>query len=197
MVMHSKVPSNIVRKLDSTEISDQQWKELKQSKAYLAQCPIWVMDQAGRVIDIYGNIASLIAKQNIGVVYLDYLQLLSPGCGGNIYEQVTNISRDLKSMAKELNIALICLCQLNRASESREKNEPRMSDLRDSGAIEQDADQIWLLHRPGYYDSEAQHDLAHLTVAKNRVGPTGVANLFWMADTMRFENLSMDEDLVE
>jgi hypothetical protein len=131
---------------------------------------------------------------------IDYLQLMTaPSSSESRQVEVSAISRGVKALARELNIPVICLSQLNRAAEQREGHRPRMSDLRESGSIEQDADVIMLLHREEYYhqadpawlndpDNEDKLGLAELIIAKQRNGPTGVANMHWDARTMRFKN---------
>ena len=125
------------------------------------------------------------------LVVIDYLGLIQ-GEGQSIYERTTKISGDLKRMARSLKIPVLCLAQLNRTSESRSDKHPTMSDLRDSGAIEQDADAILLLHRPGLYMDEqpsgSQAQDFEIQIAKNRHGPTGKVVLTWYARNGRFQD---------
>ena len=125
------------------------------------------------------------------LVVIDYLGLIQ-GEGQSIYERITKISGDLKRMARSLKIPVLCLAQLNRTSESRSDKHPTMSDLRDSGAIEQDADGILLLHRPGVYwdeqPTEEQSQPFEIQIAKNRHGPTGKVSLIWYARNGRFQD---------
>jgi replicative DNA helicase len=140
-------------------------------------------------------------KQRFGIrcIVVDYLQLLtSPGHGRESRQvEVSAISRGIKAMARELNLPVICLAQLNRGSEQREGNRPRMSDMRESGSIEQDADVVLLLHREAYYhlsdpawmeENEDRVNEAELIIAKQRNGPTGVVRLVWDNHTTRFKN---------
>ncbi len=140
-------------------------------------------------------------KQRFGIrcVVVDYLQLLtSPGNGRESRQvEVSAISRGIKAMARELSLPVVCLAQLNRGSEQREGNRPRMSDLRESGSIEQDADVVLLLHREAYYhqgdpawmeENEDRIHEAELIIAKQRNGPTGVVRLVWDNHTTRFKN---------
>jgi replicative DNA helicase len=131
---------------------------------------------------------------------IDYLQLLtSPGAARESRQvEVSTISRGIKALARELDLPVVCLAQLNRASEQREGNRPRMADLRESGSIEQDADVIILLHREDYYHVQDENwaienpdkiGVAELIIAKQRNGPTGVVKLKWDAATTRFKNL--------
>src|SRR5207247_5015538 len=104
-------------------------------------------------------------------------------------EQIAKISRRLKTLARELNVPVVALSQLNRAVENREDRRPRMADLRESGAIEQDADLVLLLHRPEYYDPNDQPGIAEIIVAKNRNGPTGRIKLTFLKNLTRFEKI--------
>ena len=131
---------------------------------------------------------------------IDYLQLMSAGSRVESRQiEVSEISRGVKAMARELNVPVICLSQLNRAAEQREGHRPRMSDLRESGSIEQDADVVMMLHREDYYHSGDQHwmaanqdklGVAELIIAKQRNGPTGTVMLQWDSGTTRFGNLA-------
>lgn len=140
-------------------------------------------------------------KQRYGIrcIVIDYLQLLtSPGQGRESRQvEVSAISRGIKALARELEVPVICLAQLNRGSEQREGNRPRMSDLRESGSIEQDADVVLLLHREAYYhlsdpawmeENEEKANEAELIIAKQRNGPTGIVRLVWDTHTTRFKN---------
>lgn len=127
----------------------------------------------------------------LGLVVVDYLQLLEPmpeHKRENKTNQVAGISRALKVLAREMSVPFVVLSQLNRGTEHKAEKRPSMSDLRDSGALEQDADVVLLLHRPNYYDANQPADLAEVVVAKQRNGPTGIVNLSWVASHMRFGN---------
>jgi len=127
----------------------------------------------------------------IGLVVIDYLQLMAPlpeHARENKTNQVAGISRALKVLAREMNVPFLVLSQLNRGLEHKGEKRPTMADLRDSGALEQDADVIFLLHRPHYYDANAPADLAEVIIAKQRNGPTGIVSLEWRAPQMTFGN---------
>jgi replicative DNA helicase len=129
---------------------------------------------------------------------VDYIQLIdSEESKDSRQEQIAKISRRLKALARELGIPLIALSQLNRAVESREDKRPRMADLRESGAIEQDADIVLLLHRPEYYDANDQPGVAELIIAKNRNGPTGTIKLTFLNKLTRFENLATLQEPID
>ena len=130
-------------------------------------------------------------RSQIGLLMVDYIQLVdSDDSRDSRQEQIAKISRRLKTLARELKVPVVAISQLNRAVESREDKRPRMADLRESGAIEQDADMVLLLHRPEYYDANDQPGIAELIIAKNRNGPTGTVKLTFLKNLTRFENLS-------
>jgi replicative DNA helicase len=122
---------------------------------------------------------------------VDYIQLVdSEESRDSRQEQIAKISRRLKTLARDLGIPVIAMSQLNRAVENREDKRPRMADLRESGAIEQDADIVLLLHRPEYYEANDQPGVAELNIAKNRNGPTGTIKLTFLNAITRFENMA-------
>jgi len=130
-------------------------------------------------------------RNHVGLILVDYIQLVdSEDSRDSRQEQIAKISRRLKALARALSVPVIALSQLNRAVESREDKKPRMADLRESGAIEQDADIVLLLHRPDYYEPTDQPGVAILDIAKNRNGATGTLQLTFMKKIARFENLA-------
>ena len=144
------------------------------------------------------SVADMNAKcrrlENLGLVVIDYLQLMTSagkGGGGESRQQVvSDMSRMLKIMAKELNVPVICLSQLSRANEKRDDKRPMLSDLRESGAIEQDADIVLFLYRDDYYHEDTEkHNIAECIVAKNRHGETGKVELRWMPEYTQFSTL--------
>ncbi len=161
--------------------------------------PIFIDDTPTRnVLQITANARRLKMRHNIGMVVIDYIQLVdSEETRDSRQEQIAKISRRLKTLARELHIPVIALSQLNRAVENREDRRPRMADLRESGAIEQDADMVLLLHRPEYYDPNDQPGIAELIVAKNRNGATGSVKLTFLKNFMRFENLAAVADPID
>jgi replicative DNA helicase len=143
------------------------------------------------VSSIRGKARRLKARHGLGLIVVDYLQLLaSERRYDNRVVEVGAMSRGLKQLAGELGVPILCLSQLNRASESRTESKPRISDLRESGSLEQDANQVWLLHRPHEYRPEEDPALAELIVGKNRKGPTGTVKLRWWPEATRFDNWS-------
>ena len=128
-------------------------------------------------------------RNRLGLVIIDYLQLIEPeDKRANREQQIAQITRRLKGIAKENQVPLIALSQLNRGVELREDKRPRLADLRESGAIEQDADIVMFLHRPDAYNPEDRPGLAEIIVAKHRSGPTGIINLQWRKTSMRFDD---------
>ena len=132
-------------------------------------------------------------EKNIGLVVIDYLQLVQGSnrrSGGSREQEISEISRSLKILAKELNVPVIALSQLSRAVEQRPDHRPMLSDLRESGAIEQDADIVMFLYRDDYYNKESEKkDIAEVIIAKQRGGSTGTVELLWMGNYTKFVNL--------
>jgi replicative DNA helicase len=161
------------------------WNELKHAQIFIDDTP------ARNMLQITAAARRLRLRNKIGLIVVDYIQLVdSEDSRDSRQEQIAKISRRLKTLARELELPVIALSQLNRAVESREDRRPRMADLRESGAIEQDADIVLLLHRPEYYDSNDQPGIAELIVAKNRNGRTGNVKMTFEKNIMRFENLA-------
>lgn len=171
------------------------YRELnKLAKAYheMEGTPIFIDDTPARnMLQITAMARRLKLRQNLGLIVVDYIQLIdSEDSRDSRQEQIAKISRRLKTLARELHVPVIALSQLNRAVESREDRRPRMADLRESGAIEQDADMVLLLHRPEYYDPNDQPGIAEVIIAKNRNGATGTVKLTFLKSLTRFENLA-------
>jgi replicative DNA helicase len=168
---------------------------LKLARAFneLSQGQMLIDDTPSRnMLQIGASARRLRHRQNVGLILVDYIQLIDAEDGRDSrQEQIAKISRQLKTLARELPVPVIALSQLNRAVESREDRRPRMADLRESGAIEQDADMVLLIHRPEYYDSNDQPGVAELIVAKNRNGRTGSAKLMFHKQFTRFDNLAI------
>ena len=165
----------------------------------LAKAPIWVDDSAGlTTLELRAKARRLKLQHDIKCLMIDYMQLMDNPGPESRQQQISEISRGVKAVARELNIPVICLSQLNRASEGRDGHRPRMSDLRESGSIEQDADVVMLLHREDYYrmsEPDFQPDnIAEVIIAKQRNGPTGTVKLTFVNKTTRFENLSAAAD---
>ncbi|HEX8877800.1 MAG TPA: replicative DNA helicase [Phycisphaerales bacterium] len=194
----SGIPSQNLR--GGVRLSDRDYRKLLSACDELAKAPIFVDDTPNMtVLALRARARRLVAQHGVKAIMIDYLQLLTaPGAARESRQvEVSTISRGIKALARELNVPVVCLSQLNRASEQREGNKPRMSDLRESGSIEQDADVIILLHREDYYhvqdenwklDNPDKVGVAELIVAKQRNGPTGVVKLAWDSNTTRFQS---------
>ena len=167
-------------------INDKQWMDIGQAVDVLSQVEIYIDDTAS--ISVGAMKAKLRRMKNLGLVVIDYLQLMSTGRrDGNRVLEISEITRNLKIMAKELNVPVIALSQLSRGPEQRVDKRPMLSDLRDSGSIEQDADIVMFLYRDGYYNKEAQYPNAcECIVAKNRHGETGTVPMNWDGQFTRF-----------
>jgi replicative DNA helicase len=177
------------QKMATGKLSEDEWGKLCLASAALSQTDIRVDDNPA--ITVAEMNAKLRRVENLGLVIIDYLQLMnSSGYGKtseNRVQAVGEISRSLKIMAKELNVPVICLSQLSRAVESRTDKRPIMSDLRESGAIEQDADAILFLYRDDYYNPNSEEkNVAECIVSKNRHGETGTVKLSWLPQYTTF-----------
>ncbi len=180
-------------------LSNEEFQQLAVTVGELAKAPIWVDDSPGLTpLELRAKARRLKLQHDIKCVMIDYLQLMdNPGVESR-QQQISEISRAIKAVARELNVPVLALSQLNRATEGRDGHRPRMSDLRESGSIEQDADVVALLHREDYYrmaEPDFQPDnIAEVIIAKQRNGPTGTVKLTFLNKTTRFENLATAAD---
>lgn len=179
------VDSNSLR---NGRISGEDWVKLATSAGYLSSLPLYIDDTASMTVQQMK--AKLRRTKNLGLVIIDYLQLMeSTSRSDNRVLVISEITRQLKVMAKELNVPVILLSQLSRAVESRTDKRPMLSDLRESGSIEQDADIVLFLYREAYYNKESQRqNISECIVAKNRHGETGTVELIWDGQYTRFSN---------
>ena len=173
------------------QLSDPQWHDITDAAAALSATDIRIDDNP--TLTVSDMNAACRRVQNLGLVVIDYLQLMQSAGSGHSWsnesrtQAVSDISRMLKIMAKELNVPVICLSQLSRANEARQDKRPMLSDLRESGAIEQDADVVIGLYRDGYYNKESENpNLAEAIVLKNRKGQTGTVELLWLPEYTSF-----------
>ena len=179
--------------------------KLSKNAHKLIEAPIYVDDSpAQTVLEIRAKARRLKVEKNVGMIIIDYLQLMQGHAKAESRErEISHISRSLKSLAKELNIHVIALSQLNRAVESRTDKRPQLSDLRESGSIEQDADVVIFLNRPEYYgmekdaNGESLEGVAEVIVGKQRNGPTGTIKLAFIKEYARFENLAHARQIEE
>jgi replicative DNA helicase len=179
-------------KLRAGDLKEDERHHLMEVTQKLSEVPIFIDDSPGRTITQIAAISRRMKRQHdLGLIVIDYLQLVEPEDRRVPREQqIAIITRRLKGIAKEMDIPVIALAQLNRGVELREEKRPRLADLRESGAIEQDADLVMFLHRPDQYDPSDQPGLAELLIAKHRSGPTGIVKLTWRKEYMRFETHS-------
>ena len=184
------VESNTLR---NGRITGEDWVKLATSAGYLSTIPLYIDDTASMTVQQMK--AKLRRTKNLGLVIIDYLQLMeSTSHSDNRVTVISEITRQLKVMAKELNVPVILLSQLSRAVESRTDKRPMLSDLRESGSIEQDADIVLFLYREAYYNKESQRqNISECIVAKNRHGETGTVELIWDGQYTRFSNPDYSE----
>ncbi len=179
------------------ELSPKEWKLVLEAKEKLSKSKIFIDDSAlNTPVDILSKCRRIKREHGLDVVMIDYLQLMSSGKkSDNRQTEVSDISRNLKIAAKELNVPIICLSQLSRAVEGRKGNRPMLSDLRESGAIEQDADIVMFIHNPDKYledENAVKQGIVELIVAKHRNGPTDTIKLKFISEHTTFCNLDSD-----
>lgn len=173
-------------------ITSDEWVELTNVAARLAERKIFIDDTAGiDIMALRAKARQLKIKENVGFIVIDYLQLLNSNKKHeNRHQEVSEISRALKALAKELSIPILALSQLSRAVDGRMDKRPMLSDLRESGAIEQDADLIMFLYRDVVYNPDTENPAsAELIVGKQRNGPTGVVQLTFLRELTKFEDM--------
>ncbi len=183
------VDSNNVR---TGELNDEELSKLAETSGELSQAQIFVDDTPGiSVMEIRAKCRKLKLEKNIGLVIIDYLQLIQgSGKSSSREQEIAEISRSLKILAKEIEVPVIALSQLSRAVESRPDHRPMLSDLRESGSIEQDADIVMFLYRDDYYNEESEKkNIAEVIIAKQRAGSTGTVELAWLGNYTKFANL--------
>lgn len=179
-------------RLKNADLDSEDWLKLGQASGKLSEIPLYIDDTPGlSSAELRAKCRKAKLEKNIGLVIIDYLQLMeSKTKSSSRQQEISEISRSLKILAKELSIPVIALSQLSRATESRVDHRPMLSDLRESGAIEQDADIVMFLHREDYYDPDTEKkNVAEVIVAKNRNGSTGVVELAWLGQYTKFANL--------
>ncbi|MEG2289692.1 MAG: replicative DNA helicase [Clostridium sp.] len=179
-----------MQKIKSGKLNDEEFETLMNAAARLSSRYAFIYDGGALTVgEIRARVMKEKLKGGLDVVVIDYLQLIKgdKDANGSRYNEVTKISRELKNLARELDICVVALAQLNRASEGRGDKRPTISDLRDSGSIEQDADIVMLLHRQDYYDYDCKEKgVCDVIVGKNRNGITGTLKLKWKPEVQRF-----------
>ncbi len=184
-------------KLRTGFLESDAFARLANTAGRLAESPIFIDDSPGiSSLEVRAKSRRLKSKENIGLIIIDYLQLMQGRFGSeNRQQEISEISRSLKSLARELSIPVLALSQLSRAVESREDRRPRLADLRESGAIEQDADLVALLLREEYYrETEENKGMAELNIAKQRNGPVGAIKLVFVKEYTRFQDYSRRDE---
>ena len=195
------------QRLRTGRLQPNEFQQLARAAGHLNTAPIWIDDSAtGNVLEMKAKARRLKAEnKDLGLVIIDYMQLMTGGVRRqeNRVQEVSEISRGLKALARELELPVIALSQLSRAPEQRTDRRPQLSDLRESGSIEQDADLVMFLYRPEYYhgptdkDGNSLEGKAELIVAKQRNGPTGTVNLFFRKSFTLFESVSLAPEPTE
>lgn len=179
-------------KLRTGNLEDEDWDNIAKASGPLADAKIFIDDTAGiGVMEMRSKCRRLKIEHGIDLIVIDYLQLMS-GNGESRQQEVSEISRSIKALAKEMQCPVIALSQLSRAPEQRNDHRPMLSDLRESGSIEQDADLVMFLYRDEYYNKETeQKNMAECIIAKQRNGPTGTVNLAWLGQYSKFGRLDI------
>ncbi|MBP7926578.1 MAG: replicative DNA helicase [Desulfobulbus sp.] len=183
------------QRIRTGRLIDSDWPKLTRATGMLSEAPIYIDDTPGlTVLEMRAKARRLKSEQDLGLIVVDYLQLMQgKSSSENRAQEISDISRSLKAMAKELNVPVLALSQLNRSLENRTDKRPQLADLRESGAIEQDADVIMFIYRDEVYnraEGNPNRGLAEIIVGKQRNGPTGVIKLSFLGEYTRFENYS-------
>lgn len=189
LAMNSKVDSQNIR---TGNLSGDEWANLMESARIVGNSNLVIDDTSAiSVSELRSKCRKLKLEKNLGLVIIDYLQLMSGGKRAESRQQeISEISRSLKSLAREINVPVIALSQLSRAVEQRPDKRPMLSDLRESGAIEQDADVVMFLYRDDYYNRDTEEPgVSEIIIGKQRNGPTGTVKLAWLAQYTKFANL--------
>lgn len=179
------------QKISTGRLEDSEWQRIIKASDILSKRPLYIEDSAEiNILQLRSKARQLKRQKGIKLIIIDYLQLLaSERKRDNKVQEVSDISRQLKILAKELNIPVIALAQLSRSVEARQDKRPMLSDLRESGSIEQDADIVMFLYRDEYYKTDTNNkNLAELMIAKHRNGSTGTVNLYYHSDYCTFDN---------
>ncbi len=187
------------QKIRNGRLTDEEWMNLVEGSANIANSKLVIDDTPGITLPVMrSKCRKLKMEYDIKIVIIDYLQLMNGDTKYNNasrQQEISDISRGLKALARELDVPVVALSQLSRAVEQRPDHRPMLSDLRESGAIEQDADVVMFLYREGYYNrdlSEAEQRVAEVIIAKQRNGPIGTVNLLWMPELTKFSDMDRE-----
>ena len=185
--------SNIdAQNLRTGQLNDEEWEKLIETAGVIGKSNLFIDDTPGiSVSELRSKCRKLKLEKNLSMIIIDYLQLMSgSGRSESRQQEISDISRSLKAIARELSVPVLALSQLSRAVEQRSDHRPMMSDLRESGAIEQDADVVMFIYRDDYYNHETEKkDIAEIIIAKQRNGPIGTVELAWIPKYTKFANL--------
>jgi replicative DNA helicase len=184
-------------KIRTGNLSDDDFEKIGESMGTLSEAPIFIDDAAGgNIMEIRTKARRLQAEQNLGLIVVDYLQLMAGRNTDNRVQEVSEISRSLKVLARELNVPVLALSQLSRGVENRPDKVPQLADLRESGSIEQDADVVMFIYREDMYRGKesSRPNIAEIHIKKHRNGPTGQVDLFFDAERTSFRNLDKTFD---
>lgn len=186
-------------KLRTGNLEDRDFEKLNKAMGVLAEAPIYIDDSAmANVMEMRTKARRLQSEHDLGLIVIDYLQLMSGrnNQSDNRVQEISEISRGLKGLARELNVPVVALSQLSRSVEARHPQIPQLSDLRESGSIEQDADVVMFIYREDYYNKESERqNIADIFIKKHRNGPTGDVELYFEADKMLFKNIDRTHGL--
>ncbi len=189
--MESKVDSQLIR---TGNLSANDWEKLIESAGDISKAPLIIDDTPGiSISELRSKCRKFKLENNLGLVIIDYLQLMSGGSKrtDSRQQEISDISRSLKALAREINAPVIALSQLSRACETRPDHRPILSDLRESGAIEQDADVVMFIYRDDYYNKDTdKKNISEIIIAKQRNGPIGTVELVWLPNYTKFANKS-------
>ena len=187
--LESKVDSQSIR---TGNLSDDDWAKLIEGAGTIGKSNLIIDDTPGiSISELRSKCRKYKLENNLGIIMIDYLQLMTGSKKTDSRQQeISDISRSLKELARELNVPVVALSQLSRAVEQRPDHRPMLSDLRESGAIEQDADVVMFLYRDDYYNKDSDmKGIAEVIIAKQRNGPIGTVNLVWLPNYTKFANL--------